>query len=96
MTITGLAHKISDSPANDNASSTGISGPEGCSLNQFLERRVRIGKALDVGCGTSLDELASLDIILDHVEGIAWEVRQATLRTNNTGTACKGITCGGR
>ena len=29
-------------------------------------------------------------------EGIAWEVRQATLRTNNTGTACKGITCGGR
>ncbi|MBX9859459.1 MAG: amino acid adenylation domain-containing protein [Sphingomonas sp.] len=30
------------------------------------------------------------------LEGIAWEVRQATLRTNNTGTACKGITCGGR
>ena len=32
----------------------------------------------------------------DQNEGIAWEVRQATLRTNNTGTACKGITCGGR
>lgn len=34
--------------------------------------------------------------ILAYFEGIAWEVRQATLRTNNTGTACKGITCGGR
>ena len=35
-------------------------------------------------------------IVVALVEGIAWEVRQATLRTNNTGTACKGITCGGR
>lgn len=35
-------------------------------------------------------------MVIVFLEGIAWEVRQATLRTNNTGTACKGITCGGR
>jgi hypothetical protein len=44
--------------------------------------------------GVALAGTVTLLLLL--IEGIAWEVRQATLRTNNTGTACKGITCGGR
>lgn len=65
-----------------------VVGAAGAIGSVITEQLVDAG-LLVVAVGRDADKLQQL-------EGIAWEVRQATLRTNNTGTACKGITCGGR
>ena len=62
--------------------------------------RLRQGQQARISVINDLEEDSSIHwhglLLPFQMEGIAWEVRQATLRTNNTGTACKGITCGGR